>query len=251
LGLAGSPVGLIVGDLAGGILNAAALRGHRVTLAPRASLLEVGFRFRRFPLIATWSALANGAAQQILIPLSILAFGSATTGQLGLAVRLAALPSFVIGQAFARSFLGDVGHHVRTNPQVIKSLVLRRTKHLALVGAPIFLLMGLTASRLVPFVFGSSWAEAGTFVSQLSPAAYAGFVAVPLATLNQLDRQSWQLGWDVSRLVTLCGLFGFANSQNLSVSAFVTVYSAVAGLFYGILYLLMLRAAARATVGTS
>src|SRR5664279_1320714 len=70
-------------------------------------------RYRRFPLVASWSKLINTAGLQVPMLLISVLYGSAAAGLLGLTVRIVGGPAAVIGQAVYQVFSAEASAKVR------------------------------------------------------------------------------------------------------------------------------------------
>ena len=85
-------------------------------------------------------------------------------------------------------------------------MFLRRLRQLALFGSVPFLLVFLVSPWVFANAFGKNWEEAGHYARILAPMNYVAFVVWPMmSTLSLLERQSWQFGWDVGRLILTVG----------------------------------------------
>lgn len=127
-----------------------------------------------------------------LIPLYIIGsmYGSVTLGQFSLVMATIFLPSGLIGSAVGNVFYQRAG--LLWNEQNIVGLK-RLWGHtfvkLALIALPIYVGAFFIAPWAYPFVFGSSWVDAGTYASIMSLAAFFSFLAGPF------DRLSLVLGF--------------------------------------------------------
>ena len=118
LGLAGvRPVGLLLGLAVGrlcGIGGALSEGGLLRRTRPRLpDLVAAVRRYRRFPLVASWSKLLNTAGLQLPLLLISVVYGDAAAGLLGLTVRVIGGPVGVIGQAVYQVFTAEASAKVR------------------------------------------------------------------------------------------------------------------------------------------
>lgn len=209
-GLLGLRVGLLLGLGAGrlaavGGLTATwgLLRGPRPTMTACIRTLS---RFRRYPLVSSWSGLINSAGLQA--PLLILAsqYGAVGAGLLTLTSRVLAAPVALLGTATASVFQGELVRRKHTDPAALLTKTLRALLLVGLAPAVALVLLGPWAFT---FAFGDSWRTAGVLAQVLAPAYLAQFAVVPVSqTLLIFQRNGTQLVWDTTRLalVTLAPL---------------------------------------------
>lgn len=253
LGIAGAGglgllLGVGVGRLAGLVavsrrgLPGLALPGRgpgqprRVTLRDQ---LDAVARFRRFPLLTTWSAVVNNAGQYAPYLVFALAFGPTVTGWLAFTARLLGVPVTMVGQAVAQVFLGRGASAHRAATGELPRLTWLAVRRLSLLGAGPAVLVVLAAPWVFGWVFGDAWDQAGRYAQILAPAFFLQFVASPVShVFNLLARQGLALGWEVVRLLLVVGAPLLAWSTGGSNVVGVVAYaSAVAVSYAGVLAL--------------
>ncbi|MDR3671655.1 MAG: oligosaccharide flippase family protein [Holophaga sp.] len=151
-------------------------------------------RFRRFPVIASGTALMN--AFNLRMPALLLAiyFGPAVAGWFALAQRVFALPSSVIGESVAQVYFGEVAATVNRDAGGLMVLFRGTIRRMFLLGLPLMLLAMAAGGFLFPLIFGRDWREAGIFVVAIGPMALAQFTAACAdSTLVVLERQDLAL----------------------------------------------------------
>jgi O-antigen/teichoic acid export membrane protein len=255
LGLAGvRPLGLLlglgVGRLCGigGVLSRGGLLRRR---RPRLREITAAVRrYRRFPLVASWSKLINTAGLQVpLLMISVL-YGDAGAGLLGLTVRVVGGPTGVIGQAVYQVFTAEASAKVRGMDRELAAFTRRSVLRMLAIGAGPAVLVVALGPGAFGLVFGPEWEESGRFAQLLALAYLAEFAVTPISqTLFILERQGVQLVWDVTRLLLtvggplLCGLVG------APLVAAVAVLSVAHVTCYLLLYALSMRSARAADRG--
>ncbi len=244
---AGLLLGLAVGRLMGigGLLSKGGLlRQPRPTLAAmRAALV----RYRRFPLIASWSRLLNTAGLDAPLLVISAMYGDARAGLLGLTVRVVGGPAAVIGQAMYQVFTGESSARVRDPTAPLASWIRGRVVRLLAIGLVPTLVLIAFGPVIFGVVFGPEWTEAGQFGQILAVSYLAGFAITPISqTLFLLERQGRQLAWDVSRLVLTVGGVVACGVLGASMTTAVTVLAASHVASYALLYFLSINAADRA-----
>lgn len=237
-------VGWIIGRVAaiGGLFSAGGLlRQGRPTVA---GLTHAAKRYRRFPLVSSWSALINSLGQQV--PLLVIGayYGSITLGLVGFTVRIIAAPAALIGQAVGRVFQGEASAAIRDRRRTLRRIVVTNARTLFWLGLPICAVLAAFGPWLFTVVFGAEWAEAGTYARYLAVGYLAQLAVSPISqTLLILERQGYQLAWDVSRLIATVGGPVIAAAAGASATVAIMVLSAAFVVCYGVLYLACVRAA--------
>jgi lipopolysaccharide exporter len=195
LGLAhaGAP-GLLIGDVigrvaGGGGLALLAWRDHPGALVTRASLVAAARRYRRFPLLTTWSGLFNIGSLQLPSILFSASFGAAAAGLYALSYKMLVLPTMLVGQAVGQVFLSRAATVAR-EPERLRQLTERIALVLFACGLPVFAAIGLSGPRLFAIVMGRQWEQAGRYAQVLAPWFVVWLVSNPLSGL--LSVREWQ-----------------------------------------------------------
>lgn len=244
--MSSGPLGLLLGSVTGQLtaswsLGADVVRHGRERLKSIrwASMWSAAARYRRFPLLSTGSALLNSAGLQ-LPPLLLAAFFDAqVVGWYALGRRVVSMPMILVGQAVAQVYLGEASKLIHTDPRALYRLFLKTAGRLALVGGVPIALLGLVAPPLFALVFGEAWREAGRYMQVLAVLSAGRFIVVPLSnTLNVLERQDLQLGWDAARVVLVIGAILFANSLHWPAIWTIAAYGVSGAVAYLALFVL-------------
>lgn len=239
--LAGQAVGMIVA--AGPVLQ----RLVREPLPGVSELKLQAVRFRKFPLVSTWSALLSSASLYGP-PLAIAAlYGVVPAGFLALAQRVVGNPLNLLRDAVTQTIVGEGPRRLRNSPADLASLHDAVRRRLMLVGLPLVAALALLAPLTFSWLFGRGWSEAGIYAIALAPGLLGQFVGAPLSQfLIALERQHLQLAWDVARLVIVggCLVVGYTLGVSSSGAIFILGLSSLAA--YAVLISLVARTVARA-----
>lgn len=242
----GLALGFVLGQSAGTTMLATRTILNRATPWREVSLagcLAIARRFRKFPLISSWSALINalGTSQLLLIFLSVF-YGGDAAGYIFLTDRVIARPLVIVSTSILQVYLGEAGRNARSDPAKLRA----RFRQLTLIQLAIVTAwiggMNLAVSYFFVPLFGARWAAAVPFIHVLSIVYVPQFVLqAVIHTLLVLERQMLSAIWDASRLtaVTLV-LFG---SWHFGASALSVVlgYAICQGIAFLILYGLIYR----------
>jgi O-antigen/teichoic acid export membrane protein len=245
------PLGLLlgigVGRLCafGGLLSGGGLLRHaRPGFGAMRSVLS---RFRRFPLLATPSALLNSAGLEVPLLVISAFYGDARAGLLGLTIRVFSGPTLVIGQAIDQVFSGESSAAIRNPQGTLRSMMRTTVRRLVLIGAAPAVILGLFGPWIFGVIFGPSWVEAGVFAQLLAVPYLMQFAVNPVSgVLLYLERQGQMLGWSAVRLVFTAG--GPAACAMAGAPITVAIASLAIGhvVSYGLLYVLCARAVSAA-----
>jgi O-antigen/teichoic acid export membrane protein len=241
LGLGGLGVpGLMFGDVLGRAAGAWSF-GTTFFRRDRALLHAVNLeamrrqanRYRRFPLMSTWSSLANAGGLHLAPFAMAVVYGPLAAGWFAVGQRIMALPSTIIGQAVAQVYLQRAAACARRDSDELRSLFVSTAKRLALFGAMLVVPAAILAPLVFPLVLGPSWKGAGELMQVAGVMYLAQFVVAPLSqTLNVIGRQDLQLIWDVGRLVAMVGVFALGRAAGWSAVTTIGVLAAVMTVAY-------------------
>jgi O-antigen/teichoic acid export membrane protein len=190
VGAPGLLVGDVIGRVAGGggvILQA--LRDRAFADVTRASLIEAAARYRRFPVLLTWSGLLNVGSLQLPSILFAAGFGAAAAGLYALSYKMLVLPTMLVAQAVGQVFLSRAAA-LAAEPARLRALSERTALALFAGGLPAFCAVAIAGPRLFALVMGPQWEQAGRYAQVLAPWFALWLVSNPLSGL--LNVREWQ-----------------------------------------------------------
>ncbi len=163
-------------------------------------------RYRRFPLFNTWSALLNTVSWYLPTILLGFYFSLDVVGYYGFGFRILQMPMYTVGIAVSQVFFQRAARARREGN--LGPLVESVFERLVIIGLFPMLMLTLVGRELYAVVFGTEWAEAGTYTEILAVWAFFWFVSSPLSTLiSVLERQRFGLWFNtllfVSRFAVL------------------------------------------------
>jgi len=179
-------------------------------------------RYRKFPLYDTPATLLNSISWQL--PTFFLAafFSPAVTGFYALGNRVLRLPMNLLGSSLGQVFYqrATEDHQQGILPVFVESTFGRLVSY----GLFPMLILTIIGRDLFTVVFGSQWAEAGTYTQILSIWTFFWFVSSPLSTLYYvLEKQDFFLKLNVAIIVTRAvslGIGGYLGSARLALALF-------------------------------
>ena len=188
-------------------------------------------RYRKFPLIDTWSNLMNVVSWQLPVLMLSGFFSPVIAGLYSLGFTMIQMPMSFIGGSIRQVFLqrSAVAKHNGTLPELVNEIC----SVLIMLSVMPFLLLGVVGGDLFGLVFGEEWYEAGVYSQILALWAMIWFVASIMSELIYvLEFQGFGFFYNVLNLSTrflslLIG--GLAGSVYLGLFLFmvsgVFVYS--------------------------
>lgn len=244
------PPGLIAGDIIGKIGGVGSLytqvwRNDKNLLVyvTIKGIKSIAWRYRRFPLISSFSSFLNSVGLNLPALLLMGFYGPQPVGWFALGQRVLNVPLMMVGKGVAQVYLSDAARIAHQGPVHLRKFYLRIALKLFLVGLIPIGVISLAGPWLFDLVFGQDWAQAGVYIQLLFFASLAKFVVNPLSqTLNILERQELQLIWDVGRLITVVVAFALPAYFQWSATVAIGLYSVLSLVTYGLLFWLSLYA---------
>jgi O-antigen/teichoic acid export membrane protein len=163
--------------------------GRRIaqSLDPR-EMASGAIRYKKFPLLDSWSSLLNAISWQLPTFLLSAFFSSAVVGYYALGMNVLQLPMSLIGSAISQVFFqrAAVAKLEGNLSKIVEDTFLR----LSLIGIFPILFLAFMGKDLFTVVFGPAWAEAGVYVQILALWTFFVFITAPICTLfSVLERQ--------------------------------------------------------------
>ena len=249
---AGAP-GLLVGDVVGRVagsmrLARAAWKGHAGAFraVSREGIADAAVRYRRFPMLSTWSALLATIGLQAPLLFIVAFYGPETGGEFALAARVSEMPLALIAGAVGQVFVAEAARLIRTDPKGVAPLFGRTTRALAVTALGPALLAMIAAPFLAVPVFGDSWQQVGIFIAVLVPSFFLEFVIAATGdVLYVLERQELHLVREILRFLLVGGAIPLAAALGLPAVGAIALLSAGRCLTYLAYGLVSWRAVAR------
>ncbi len=214
------PEFLIIGDVVGRFLSSSYFL--RISIVkdrlleninkPFEGLFALVNKYKNFLTYSSIAVVFNRSGLQLPIIVLNIYYGTEITGLFGLSQRVMGIPIMFIGQALSQVYFGRAAQLAQVKSEDLRKLFLETSKKLLLFGIIPILFVGLVGPKLFSIIFGNEWALSGMFVRILIPLYILQFAVTPLSqTLNILGKQSWQLGWDILRLIIVFASINFGN----------------------------------------
>ncbi|MFD1360706.1 lipopolysaccharide biosynthesis protein [Lentibacillus salinarum] len=199
--------GEAVGRIAGGFGLAALSWRHIKRNLSSLSLTKIkrmAIRYRRFPLITSWSTLLGGLSHH-LPPLYIAGtLGVKEAGWYLVAHRILSFPDALLGYSVEQVYLAKSAKVIHTSFHSFVHLFWETVKKLSLISFIIFSLAAVIAPFAFAVIFGSSWEQAGVFVQCMSILPFIQLIVGPVSTnFDLLELQHIQMYCELLRFILL------------------------------------------------
>jgi O-antigen/teichoic acid export membrane protein len=223
------PLGLLIGQIVGSFAGSGTLMylawqldQQNIQKVSLKGMWEAAKRYRRFPLIASYSGLLNSAGLQI--PSLILAsiYGSKVVGLFALSQRVIAVPMTLIGTSVSQVYVGEAATLARSDPKAWKKLYKKTVRQLFLIGLIPTIVLGAGGAWIFSLFFGKAWYEAGVYTQIMALMFLAQFVTTPISmTFSISERQDLALAWNLGRLIMVIG--GLVLAEYLNMKPIMTI----------------------------
>lgn len=244
---AGAP-GLIVGSILG--QSASTLGLFRKSIAPHRAFLgsvswrrslALAWRYRRFPLIASWAALLDAAGGYNLLYLVIcLQYSPRIAGFVFLIERVVARPLSILGTSILQVFIGEAGKLRLADPAGLRKRFYQVTSRQFAMAAAWIVVANVGGTFLFPIAFGAEWGEAVVYLRAVSLGYLATAVVLPVFhTLQLLEKQMMAAAWQVGRLALIVAVIALTANLGLDASWTIFWYSAAQAVCCAVLFGLM------------
>lgn len=202
-------IGLIAGSFVGNFISTAVLGGQiwkddyrlfRSYIHP-GRMINGLKRYRKFPLIDSWSALLNAISWQLPAFLLAFFFSPTIVGFYSLGFRLLQMPMNFVGKSLSQVFFQRAS--IARSENNLSSLVENVFRILVVVGMFPILTVAIVGSDIFSVVFGQEWTEAGVYAQILSIWAFLWFISSPLSSIYVvLEEQQFGLKFNIFNFAT-------------------------------------------------
>ena len=187
-------------------------------------------RYKKFPLISSWSALLNASSVQLPVILFSSVFSPAVAGYYSLSHRILSLPISLIGASVGNVFLERAAKS-QNDIVDLRKITIDVYKRMLLLGSVIFSFIVFYGDILFAFVFGSDWREAGRFAQWIAiwlvfSLCYSPISILYIITEKQLENLVFQIILFFSRIsvVVIATLY---NDVRIVLSIFCMISATV------------------------
>ena len=202
-------------------------------------ILEIAQRFKKFPTFNTPMVFSNTLSNELPVFFLATYFSSEQLGYYMLANRLIIIPMNLIGTAINKVYFQKASEYFNNDKNLIMPLYINTTKKLIAFGLIPLAVLLLLSPKIVSFVFGNKWADAGVMMQILSIGAFFKFITSPISTtFTILNKQ------EISFYITIFSLlFRFLTMLYFHESLILMLYalSASSAAYYMIYHIFVYR----------
>lgn len=241
------PLGLLIGQIfqqTGGIIsftrNFWHTFVHNARWLTKQNLQFVAGRYVEFPKYRLPSQFLLVLATRAPLFYFAWQFGKETTGQLGLALSMLALPMTLFGQSTSQAYYAEIARIGKKQPEQIERISKNIVKKLFLVSFIPFFILLIAGPSLFSIAFGAQWRLSGTFASILSFYLLTQFISSPLVNvLTVFDRQSLFFIINIIRLLGIVLIFLISFIVGCSATGTLMMFSAYLAVYYALISILI------------
>ncbi|QRX64190.1 oligosaccharide flippase family protein [Dysgonomonadaceae bacterium zrk40] len=243
------PLGLLIGHIVSETAGVANIFSKLIKTRPEffkelslPAIKSAAIRYKRFPLVQSWSQLLLSAGAQL--PVLLLGFyhGAEIVGIFGLANTMIRLPMDLVGQSVSQVYFGEISKFGKENPRKIYNLTVTLIIRLLKVGIIPIALIALLGPWIFSIVFGAEWSDAGLYARILSIYVLFAFLSAPVANIfNVYERMDIQLSLNIFRVVLVILVFVICGYLELTPIYTIGIYSLLLSFYYLFLVLRVLK----------
>ncbi|HKL86170.1 MAG TPA: oligosaccharide flippase family protein [Treponemataceae bacterium] len=201
---------------------------------------KTAVRYKKFPLVSSWSGLLNSSSVQLPVILFASLFSPAVAGFYSLSHRILSLPMSLIGQSVGNVFL-ERAAKAKDNNAELGRITLDIYSKLILIGSIIMSFVVFYGDLLFPFVFGEQWLEAGKYAQWMAIWMIFQLASSPISTVFIVaEKQGLILGRNLLLFLSRISFILFIPFFD-NVLIIIIIYSLLSGLVYLILSIQTLR----------
>lgn len=188
---------------------------------------QAALRFKKFPIISSWSGLLNTASVQMPVVLFTVLFSPSIAGFYSLSHRILSLPMVLIGSSVGNVFL-ERASKSKEDENELGRITLEIYKKLIFIGAIIMSFVSFYGDLLFSCVFGAQWLEAGKYAQWISIWLIFVFAASPLSIIyivkeKQIESLIFNIILIISRVLAISIPFAIGLDSTTSVKVFAIV----------------------------
>lgn len=220
-----SPISLIVGVILGQITRLYfLLSGTFVSFFKntgkicKKDIIFTAKRYKKFPLIDTWSGFLDMASGQLPVIMLASFFSDADAGYYALCVSILYLPMGIIGSSIANVYSEKIAR-LKEDIDSVKNLTINLFKKLIFIGALGMSFVIMYGDLLFKVVFGSKWEIAGIYSMAKAPSIAMVLAFSPVSCLCSI--------YEKLEESFFLGLISFISSIGVICVSFFLGYNAL------------------------
>lgn len=189
-------------------------------------------RYKKFPLIQTWSQLLLVTGSHLPILLLSWFYGAKVAGVFALAMGMINFPMDFIGRAVAQVFYGEIAKYGKNNAEKIYKLsilIVKKLFWISLVPVVVLIFLG---PLLFELIFGAEWVEAGLYARYFSIIVLTRFITSPTTKIfDVFEKQGIQLTLNIVRNIIVVLVFYVSHLLKWDHIEAIMLYGAIFPLY--------------------
>jgi len=234
------PLGLLIGHIVSETAGVVSIFSKLIKIRPEffkemslPAIRNAAIRYKRFPLVQSWSQLLLSAGAQLPVLLLGYYHRAEIVGIFGLANTMIRLPMDLVGQSVSQVYFGEISMFGKENPRKIYNLTVTLLKRLLKVGFIPIALIGILGPWIFSLVFGAEWSDTGMYARLLSIYVLFAFISAPVANIfNVYERMDIQLSLNIFRVIVVTVVFVFSGYYGFSPLSTIGIYSICLSFYY-------------------
>lgn len=243
LGMIGPRFGLIVGNIAGDLINfltgilQLSRTGFKFNAIKKVKMIALMKRYKDFPLYSTIPTLLNTLSATMPVLIINKMYGAEVTGFFDLSRMCMALPLALISVSISQVLYQNLSEKIR-DKQTIMPLIIKTSKTLGLISIAMVVGGYFLSVPVFKFIFGERWELSGVMTQILIAAYGLKFIVSPLSiTFNALEKISLSSIWQVLYFIGISSLFFL---DGLDIETFLLYYLIIEVAAYCVYFILLL-----------
>lgn len=204
------PISLIIGNLIGQVIRVFVIFYFVIESffkgaceVKRRDIFAVAKRYKKFPLVSSFSALLDVASVQVPVILLSSLFSEKLVGYYGLCLAVLSVPMGVVGSSIGNVFVEKIAR-VKNDIIYVQNLTLNLFKKLLLIGTLGMSFIVMYGDLIFYLIFGKAWKFAGICAMWSAPGLVLVLAFSPLSSLFSVYEKIEQGFW--------LGAFSFLSS---------------------------------------
>ena len=205
----------------------------------KSKLVELGSRYKKFPIFSVWGIFANTFSYNYLNILISTFYSINTLGFYSLSSRVLSAPLSLISTSVGQVFFQTASIEKNKFGNARKTFKSTFNK-LLIIAIPFFSVLYFFIVDIFDFVYGPDWRVAGEYSKVLIPLFFIKFIVTPLSNINNIfELQKLALVWQVILMILSLSVIYMSDIFNLDFNYFLNIYVFVLLVHYLILFIIL------------
>ena len=205
----------------------------------KSKLVELGARYKKFPIFSVWGIFANTFSYNYLNILISTFYSINTLGFYSLSSRVLSAPLSLISTSIGQVFFQTASLEKNKFGNARKAFNSTLNK-LIIIAIPFFSVLYFYIVDIFDFVYGTDWRVAGEYSKVLIPLFFIKFIVSPLTNINNIfELQKLALVWQVILMILSLSIIYMSDIFNLDFNYFLNIYVFVLFVHYLILFIIL------------